>query len=127
MVGEKVTPKDGALVNDRGTIYYIDEGYKRPFNLASTFLGFGYKFSNAISADVSFMGTGSALTNTNERHPRGSVVVDNGTVYYIGKDIRYPHPTPEVFLSWGNKWEDLVPANQHDLALPLGPTMEVKK
>ena len=39
----------------------------------------------------------------------------------MGKDLRYPHPSAEVFLSWGNRFEDVVPANNSDYAVSVGP------
>jgi hypothetical protein len=61
------------------------------------------------------------------RHPRGSLVVAAGTVYFLGTDLRYPFPSTEIFLSWGNKVSDIVPANDADLQMPLGPIVEFQQ
>ncbi|OGF03785.1 MAG: hypothetical protein A3H14_02090 [Candidatus Doudnabacteria bacterium RIFCSPLOWO2_12_FULL_49_8] len=62
------------------------------------------------------------------RHARGTVVIgENGTVYFLGAEIRYPFPSPEVFFSWGHQFAALVLANPADLALPIGPTVQTKQ
>ncbi len=61
------------------------------------------------------------------RHDRGSVVLDSaGTVWFLGSELRYAFPNGSVFLSWGHDWADIVIANEFDLALPIGPTVEIK-
>jgi len=71
------------------------------------------------------------LTSTteviNERHPRGTVVIDRqGGVWFLGAVVRYPFPNPEIFKSWGHTWESIVAANEFDLAMPHGPAVEFK-
>jgi len=62
-----------------------------------------------------------------ERHPRGTVVLDSeGVVWFLGAEVRYPFPTPEVFFSWGHTWSSVVKANQFDLAMPKGPIVDFK-
>jgi hypothetical protein len=62
-----------------------------------------------------------------QRHPWGSVVVDpTGTVFFLGTDLRYPFPSPEVFFSWGHKFSDVVVANSADLSMPVGPVVQKK-
>lgn len=74
-------------------------------------------------ADV---GTKIIIQAQAERHVRGSVVLSDGTVYFLGEKIRYAFPSPEVFYSWGLKFEDVLVANKADLKMPLGPVVEYK-
>lgn len=67
-------------------------------------------------------------TSNVQRHPRGTVVIGEGaTVYFLGTEMRYPYPSPEVFFSWGAKFSDLVLANAGDLAMPIGPIVQMKQ
>jgi len=55
------------------------------------------------------------------RNARGSVVVNKGTVYFVGADTLYPFPSMEVFRSYGHVLSDIKPANAADMALKIGP------
>lgn len=55
------------------------------------------------------------------RNPRGSVVVNKGTVYFVGAETLYPFPSMEVFRSYGHVPSDIKPANAADMALKKGP------
>ena len=80
-------------------------GYGRPFQLGA----------------VSEPGIPVNETTSAVRHPRGTVVIDNGTVYFLGTALRYPFSSSAVFLAWGHKFMDIAQANAADMALPLGP------
>lgn len=70
----------------------------------------------------------AAIPTKVERHKRATLVkAPDGTVYFLGAEIRYPFPSAEVFLSWGNKFSNVINANAGDLAMPLGPIAEMKK
>ncbi len=118
--------QDGTLVNDRGTIFIIENGLKRGFTSLSAFIKSGHKLSSVIEADTSNITVGEVISEAAQRHPRGTVVVSQGIVYFLGKDLRYPFPSEEVFLSWGNKFKDVVPANSADLAMPIGQVVSIK-
>jgi hypothetical protein len=112
--------KDGTLIINRGVVYTIEYGLKRPIASMEVFDGFGYEWKNVISADVSAITSGEGLFTANQRHARGSIVLDEGTAYFLGKDFRYPYPSAQVFLSWDNRFQDLVIANSEDRAIPIG-------
>lgn len=63
----------------------------------------------------------------NIRHERGSVVIHQGTVYYLGEALRYPFPSAAVFLSWGHKFNKIAAANTADIAMPMGDVVEMKQ
>ena len=74
-------------------------------------------------ADV---GTKIIIKSTADRHPKGSVVVSDGKVYYLGDQIRYLFPSEEVFYSWGHKFDEVLNANPADMAMPQGQTVDFK-
>lgn len=117
---------DGALINDKGTIYIIEHGKKRGFTSLQVMTGLGYKLSNVKKSDLSTVGSGEVISSTDTRHFRGSLVVFQGVVYFMGRHLRYAFPSAEVFVSWMNRWQDIIPANKYDLQLPLGPIVQKK-
>ena len=123
----------GALVNHNGTIYFLGADIKYPFPSAAVFLSWGSRFEDVVpanSGDIA-MPTGPVvefkITAGVTRHPRATLVNQNGTIYFLGADIRYPFPSAEVFLSWGSRFEDVVPANSGDILMPIGPIVELKR
>jgi len=120
------THPDGALINHNGTLYVIEYGQKRGFTSMSAFKGLGYKLQNVTIADLSGLSEGPVIANSDLRHPRGTLINDKGTIYFLGADLRYPFPSAEVFLSWGNRWQNIVAANNFDLQMPLGPVAQMK-
>ena len=112
---------DGQLLLDKGVVYVMEFGKKRPFASMEVFNGFGYKLTNVRVVNTTSIPSSTGLFSANQRHVRGSLVVDNGTVYFIGSELRYAFPSAEIFLSWGNKFQEVVKANNHDLLLPIGP------
>ncbi len=117
---------DGILVKSNSTIYVMENGKKRGFTSMSVFLDLGYKLSNVSSSDASSVPEGPVMSTANQRHPRGTLAVSQGTVYFLGAYLRYPFPSAEVFLSWANRFQDLVPANSFDLAIPQGAIVQKK-
>jgi|GEM_PF-6173836 hypothetical protein len=62
-----------------------------------------------------------------QRHSRGSVVIDSGTVYFLGNELRYPFPSAEIFFSWGHSFSEIVQANSADLTMTIGPLATLKQ
>ena len=120
-------PADGTLIKDRNSpaIYVMDNGYKRPFASFEVFTSMGYGRSHISIQNTSSIPLGEGIF-TAQRHPRGSVVLDNGTIYFLGNDIRYPFPNPEVFFSWGHTFAQVVAANAIDLDIPVGPIATIR-
>ena len=115
------------MILDRGVIYIIEYGKKRPFVSMSVFSGLGFKLSNVINGNTSGIPEGDGIFRAEQRHTRGVLVNDNGTVYFMGADYRYPFPSEEVFFSWDNSFKNVVVANQHDRAVPIGPLIERRR
>jgi hypothetical protein len=117
-------PKDGTLIKARnsGTIYVMEYGKKRAFTSWNVFAGFGYSLFNVKTvSNIDSIPTGDALTTAKQRHVRGAMVNDRGTVYYLGADLRYPFPSARIFGLWGGIFSGVVRANDYDLKLPIGP------
>lgn len=117
---------DGDVVQDGNTIYVIEYGKKRGLPSMTVFNRLGYSSKNITKTDTTGVPAGEIIVTGDQRHPRGSLVVDKGTIYFLGKDVRYPFPSAEIFLSWGNRFEKVVPANSYDASLPLGPLVQLK-
>ncbi|MBX4188080.1 MAG: hypothetical protein KW793_03020 [Candidatus Doudnabacteria bacterium] len=116
--------KDGTLLKDDESIYVVEHGLIRPISSMLVFDGFGYILTNVIPADISDLEEGNDLITSEQRHVRGTLVENNGIVYFLGKDVKYAFPSRDVFLSWGSQFKDIVPANSLDLSLPDGPVVE---
>jgi hypothetical protein len=111
------------LINDKGTIYTIEQGLKRPIASMEVFNGLGYSMDNVITADTSETLLGDGIFDASGRHSRGTLVKENSTVYFMGKDMRYAFPSIQVFLSWGASFKEIVAANPSDLSVALGPNV----
>ncbi|MDB4939810.1 MAG: autotransporter protein [Candidatus Doudnabacteria bacterium] len=122
-----VLPRNGTLINDKGTIYLISNGLRMGFANASAFLNFGYSFSNAAPGDTSFMVTLPPINSSNQAHPNGTLVREsNGTISVIRDGYRQGVPGMDKFSSWGLKVEELVPANSYDIALPITTQLQTR-
>lgn len=103
-----------------------------PFPSAEVFLSWGVRFQDVVEANSADLKVpiGPVVqykTITEARHPRGTLVNHNGTIYFLGAEIRYPFPSAEVFLSWGARFDQVAPANSGDIAMPVGPVVEMKR
>ena len=55
-----------------------------------------------------------------DAHPNGTLVLSGSTVFKMMDGQRMGFPTANTFLSHGYDWDQIVPANSADLALPQG-------
>src|ERR1019366_599469 len=78
--GAFVYPMEGSLINDHGTVYVITSGERAGFTKAPVFLGLGYKWSNVIVGDTSFITTLPPINSIAQAHQPGALVNDGGTV-----------------------------------------------
>ena len=63
-MGPDMTYRDGSLLSNRGVVYVISDGTRRPIESPSTFLQKGYKWSNVISVSDAELAP----------HPQGSML-----------------------------------------------------
>ncbi len=108
----------GSLVNDSGTIYFIDGTTKVPFTSWQAFVGLGYSLGNVVKGDLSAYGASVDyfITTANADHPWGSWLLYNGTVYYYTQQGLVPVPSWSIFLNNGGQSKFIVKANKYDLA-----------
>lgn len=72
------------------------------------------------TADSSYLVTQKVSAPSGLRHPDGTLVHANGTVYIIDEGQKRAISSGEVFVSHGFDWGKIKPANAADLALPSG-------
>lgn len=108
--GVFMTFKEGSLLSNRGVIYIVSDGLRRPIDSFETFLQKGYKLNNVISVtdrDLSVHPQGAVLT-TQDKHPNGSLLVGSeGKVFIIKNGQRKWIPTPNIFIT-RYRWQDLI-------------------
>jgi hypothetical protein len=121
-----IPPRNGSLINDKGTIYLITNGTRVGFANAQSFLELGYSFSNAQPGDTSFMVTLAPINNTATAHPDGTLIRDNKTIYLLKNNTRLGISSMEVFYSWGLNMNEVVPANNYDLAAPVSGVLNTR-
>jgi len=117
---------DGTLILDQGTIYVMEYGRKRGIVSMNVFLGLDYKLSNVVSVDASTILSGPLLASSDVAHPRGSLILLEGTVYFLGRNFIYPFPSEAVFASWHNQFKDVVTGNNHDRGIPIGSIVQIR-
>lgn len=120
--------RDGTLIKDPSNplVYLVTEGQKSGFASESAFNSFGYNFSNVITADVE---TFADLPNGTDisgdafagalRHPAGTLVNDNGTIYEITPTGKKSFTSADDFYSQGYSFDKVVPASSADMSLPV--------
>lgn len=112
--GAFVYPMEGSLINDHGTVFVITSGKRAGFTTAAVFLGLGYKWSNVIVGDTSFVSTLPPINSTAQAHLQGTLINDKGTVYLIAPEGKIGIPSIDVFKSWGYSFSKAVLANAFD-------------
>ncbi len=120
-----VSPREGVLINDQGTVYIMTAQGRAGFTSSKVFTDLGYSFDYVYPGDTSFLRTLDPISDANRFHPEGTLVNIDGTVYLIGSCYentcqRLPFPSMEVFDSWGYWPEDIVKGNSFDRALSVG-------
>ncbi|HYE22291.1 MAG TPA: hypothetical protein VD998_01735, partial [Verrucomicrobiae bacterium] len=122
-------PRDGALINDNGTVYIISDEHRYGFTSKEVFLGLGYSFAHVIPGDTSFLTTLEPINSAQIPHPPGTVIDDNGTICVIESRFkllpvyssggRLCFTNFEEFKTWGFQPKDIIPANELDKSLPI--------
>lgn len=121
-----IPPRNGSLINDKGTIYLITNGTRVGFANAQSFLELGYSFANAQPGDTSFMVTLAPINNSATAHPDGTLIRDGKTIYLLKNNTRLGIPSMSVFYSWGLNMNEVVPANNYDLAAPVSGVLNTR-
>ncbi|MEY2986381.1 MAG: hypothetical protein RJB24_610 [Candidatus Parcubacteria bacterium] len=113
-MGPDMTYRDGSLLSNRGVVYVISDGTRRPIESPSSFLQKGYKWSNVIPVSDAELAphTQGAMLTTADRHPNGSLLLrPGGEVYTIKNGQRRYIPSPLIFEA-RYRWESLIPVSE---------------
>lgn len=121
-----VSPRNGSLVNEDGTVYIVSSDQRAAFASAKVFQGLGYLFSNVIPASISHLVTLAPLTGIDSAHPNGTLVSDNGIIYVMQNGYRVGVPNMAVLESWGYSASEIVPANEQDLKIPISYVIGIR-
>jgi len=122
-----IPPRNGALINDHGTVYLITGGGRAGFATAAVFTGLGFSFSNVYPGDTSFIGLNyEPINSVNLKHHDGVLINDNGTLYVMQNGYRVGFPNMAVLDSWGYWVTDAVPANSYDRAAAVSGVMQTR-
>jgi hypothetical protein len=123
--GAFVAPRDGSLIldqRDHRTVFLMTNGQTQGFATRAAFDGLGYKMTNVLEGDVSFVGTLAPITTAAMAHPVGTLVLDptdHRTVYLMTTAGRMGIPSIEVFNSWGYSFNLVANGNSYDMAQPM--------
>jgi len=117
---------DGTIIKDGNAFYVVEYGKVRRFSSLDIFNDMGYSIENVKLLDTSTIPKGFEISTADQRHPRGSLVVFNKTVYFLGEQNRYAFTSEAIFESWEYSFSQVIPANTHDLALPNGEFIKLK-
>lgn len=116
-MGPQMTYRDGSLLSNRGAVYVISDGSRRPIESAATFLQKGYKWSNVIAVSDEELAPhpqGTMLT-AGDKHPNGSLLLrPGGEVYTIKNGQRRYIPSPLIFEA-RYRWESLISVSEEYL------------
>lgn len=95
---------DGSLVYSDGTgVYLVEFGTKKPIPDPFTFISSGYRWQYLLKVSQAKL---ESVPTGQEVLPReGTIVRDNGAVYYIENSFKRPFSSPTSFIGLGFKWD----------------------
>jgi hypothetical protein len=93
---------NGSVVFSEGTgAYLIENGKKLPFSTPYTYLS-RYSWSDLIKIRLTLL---NSFPTANEVYPKeGSIIRDDGAVYWIENNTKRPFASPQAFLGMGLSW-----------------------
>lgn len=105
-----LTFRDGSLLSNRGNVFIISDGLKRPIVSPEAFLRLGFKWSSVkpvSDAEIDLHPLGERVT-TSSTYPDGVVFKRPGGDTYLVDDGKQRYiPSPLIFESMF-RWEDVV-------------------
>lgn len=102
VVGDSNTPPNGSVIYAEGTgAYLVDNGKKKPFSTPYTYLT-RYSWNDLMLTNRNVL---DSLPNTTEVYPQeGSIIRDEGAVYWVENNTKRPFASPDAFLGLGLSW-----------------------
>jgi hypothetical protein len=97
---------NGSVVFSDGTgAYLIENGKKRPFSTPYTYLS-RYSWNDLMKIRIDLL---NSFPTTNEVYPQeGSIIRDDGAVYWVENNTKRPFASPQAFLGLGLSWGRVV-------------------
>lgn len=97
---------NGSVVYAEGTgAYLIDNGKKRPFNNPYTYLT-KYKWEDLMKIKKDIL---DSMPIATEVYPQeGSIIRDEGAVYWVENNTKRPFASPQAFLGLGLSWGKVI-------------------
>lgn len=128
-MGEPMPPRDGTVVcsnrsNDIGTCYLITDYKKAGFVSEQVLRDAGYSLERSITADISYVPHDKPIVSGNEAHRYGSLLDNQDTIYFVGKNGLIAFASTEVQRSWGYQNAHVMYANAADQAKEVKLVME---
>jgi hypothetical protein len=123
--------RDGQLVRQSGStgVYLVQNGTKRGFANAETFLSYGYQWTSVTSissTELGYIPLGQDMPY-NVHFRDGQLVRQSGStgVYLVENGVKRGFPDAETFVKDGYKWEDVITITHVEFSMiPLGPDMQ---
>jgi hypothetical protein len=106
LVGDINTPPNGSVIYAEGTgAYLVENGKKKPFNSPYTFLS-RYRWGDLMLTRRNIV---DAFPMGDDVFPQeGSIIRDNGAVYWVENNTKRPFASPQAFLGLGLSWGRVV-------------------
>lgn len=106
LIGDTNTPPNGSVIYAEGTgAYLVENGEKKPFNSPYTFLS-RYRWSDLMLTRRNIV---DALPMGDDVFPQeGSIIRDDGAVYWVENNTKRPFASPQAFLGLGLSWGRVV-------------------
>lgn len=106
LVSDITKPPNGSVIYAEGSgAYLIDNGTRRPFNSPYTYLS-RYRWNDLMRLPQSVLNTFPVSTDVFPQE--GSVIRDEGAVYWVENDTKRPFASPQAFLGLGLSWARVV-------------------
>jgi hypothetical protein len=113
--------------SDGKTVYMVGSNYtKRGFTSVAVFQALGYSFDNLPRINSADYPVGPMIDSALAAHPDGSLVLDQGTIWWIGADQKQGFASMAVFNTYGFGSNRIVAANSADSALLTGELVKFR-
>lgn len=123
LVSDINQPPNGSVVYAEGTgAYLIDNGKKKPFSTPYTYLT-RYKWEDLMKTQRNIL---DAMPTDTEVYPQeGSIIRDEGAVYWVENNTKRPFASPQAFIGLGLSWGRVIyPPNAVLNSLARGAIIE---
>lgn len=115
-LGDHIVFPEGYLLSDDNSVYLIQDGQRRPIGHATIFESYGFKWNmvkKVTPFELGFHSVGSIIGSPKIFYS-GSLIrsFSSPEVYFIDSGTARHITSPNVFRSYGFKWEDILIVSQ---------------